>query len=207
MRSSSSALRRRPAGPDLVAQCPTGRTWSRARGQGVELATSQERDAAFERFVVTHHERAVRLAWRLTGGDRGAAEELAQESFVVAYKKLASLRDLDALEGWFFRIVARRSANHRRWIAVRTRVLRMFAPEPVAAMPPPEPTLRARIDAAMAGLSDAQRMVFVLVYLEGFTLDQAAGLLGRAPGTVRTHLHRALKSLRRELAEVMAELR
>ncbi|KIG16477.1 hypothetical protein DB30_04390 [Enhygromyxa salina] len=58
----------------------------------------------------------------------------------------------------------------------------------------------------MDQLSEAQRAVFVLVYLEGFTLDQAAEMLDKAPGTVRTHLHRALKTLRSELAEVMAEL-
>lgn len=149
----------------------------------------------------------MRLAWRLTGADRSVAEELAQEAFLVAHRKLSSLRDLAALEGWFFRILARRAANHRRWVAVRTRFARMFVPEPAAPTHVPEPTLRARIGAAMDGLSEAQRAVFVLVYLEGFTLDQTAALLGKAPGTVRTHLHRALKALRDELADVMAELR
>ncbi|MCH9688670.1 MAG: RNA polymerase sigma factor, partial [Deltaproteobacteria bacterium] len=81
-------------------------------------------------------------------------------------------------------------------MAVRTRLVRTFVSEPTAPSPTPEPTLRARIGAAMDGLSEGQRMVFVLVYLEGFTLDQAAGLLGKAPGTVRTHLHRVLAALR-----------
>ncbi|WP_276204360.1 RNA polymerase sigma factor [Enhygromyxa salina] len=170
------------------------------------MTHSDEREAAFERFVATHYDRAVRFAWRLSGAGNGVAEELAQEAFVVAYDKRLALRDPAALEGWFFRILARRAANHRRWSAVRTRFARSFVPEPSPAPNPPEPALRARIGAAMDQLSEAQRAVFVLVYLEGFTLDQAAEMLDKAPGTVRTHLHRALKTLRSELAEVMAEL-
>ena len=65
--------------------------------------------------------------------------------------------------------------------------------------------LRERIQEAMEALSDGQREVFVLVYLEGLTLDQSAEILGKAPGTVRTHLHRALKALRRDLEALRRE--
>ncbi len=164
-------------------------------------------EADFAAFVEAHHAQAVRIAWRLTGADRATAEEVAQEAFLAAHRQLGGLREVRALEGWFFRILTRRSANHRRWRAVRDRFARLFVPEPAQREPDPDPALRRRIEAALDGLSDGQREVFVLVYLEGFTLDQSAEALGKAPGTVRTHLHRALKALRRDLAGSMAELR
>ncbi|MEM9692419.1 MAG: RNA polymerase sigma factor [Myxococcota bacterium] len=174
---------------------------------GVPLTSAHERELSFERFVAASHERAVRLAWRLTGAGKGVAEDLVQEALIAAYEKLGSLRDPAALEGWFYRILARRASNHRRWAAVRHRFAQTVVPERATAPVVPEPGLRVRIDQAMAHLSETQRAVFILVYLEGFTLDETARILGKAPGTVRTHLHRALQTLRRELAEVMDELR
>ena len=152
----------------------------------------------------THHEQAVRMAWRLTGGDRSTAEEIAQESFLVAHTKLSTVERHDALPAWFFRILARRASNHRRWVGVRRRFVRLFVPETPTAPAMPDPALRERIQQAMDALSDGQREVFVLVYLEGFTLDQSAQILGKAPGTVRTHLHRALKALRQDLEPLRA---
>jgi RNA polymerase sigma-70 factor (ECF subfamily) len=147
------------------------------------------------------------MAWRLTGADRATAEEIAQEAFVVAQLKLETLADPEALQAWFFRILTRRAANYRRWRDVRMRFARLFVPEVPSAPAIGEPAVRVRIEQAMDRLSKGQREVFVLVYLEGFTLDQSAEFLGKAPGTVRTHLHRALKALRRDLEELMLEMR
>ena len=65
-----------------------------------------------------------------------------------------------------------------------------------------DPVLRARITAAVDGLSRRQREVFVLIHLEGFTVTEAAGVLGKSPGTIKSHLHRALVSLREQLRDV-----
>ena len=71
-----------------------------------------------------------------------------------------------------------------------------------AAAPPGDPVLRARIASALERLSRRQREAFVLVHMEGFTLRETAELLGRAEGTVKSHLHRALRTLREELEDV-----
>ena len=47
-----------------------------------------------------------------------------------------------------------------------------------------------------------QRGAFVLVHLEGFTTAEAAALMGKAHGTVKSHLHRALRAMRRQLADL-----
>ncbi len=78
--------------------------------------------------------------------------------------------------------------------------------DPAAAdpRPPPsgDPLLRRRIGEALAALSRTQREAFVLVHLEQFTVTETAAIMGKAEGTVKSHLHRALGALRRELADL-----
>ena len=161
------------------------------------------REVSFEAFVAAHHARAVRMAWRLTGADEATAEEITQDAFLRAQTRRADLRDEGALRAWFYRILVRRAANYRRWAAVRRRAAEWLRWEEPRRREWSDPGL----DEAMQRLSPGQREVFTLVYLEQFTLDESAQILGKAPGTVRSHLHRALKTLRAELHPVMEELR
>jgi len=171
---------------------------------GVAPGTSRAREARFAGFVASHRERAVRLAWRLVGGDAGAAEDVAQDAFLRAYRALDRFREDASFSTWFYRILVRQAANHRRWRAVRERMggwSNLDAADPRTA-PPPDPGLRSRIGGAIGSLSRRQREVFVLVHLEGFTLRETAELLGKPEGTVKSHLHRALVHLRNELADL-----
>ena len=54
-------------------------------------------------------------------------------------------------------------------------------------------------------LPRGQREAFVLVHLEGYTVRETAEITGRAAGTIKSHLHRALKALRKELADLAPE--
>lgn len=157
----------------------------------------------FEAFVVSHRERALRLAWRLLGGDDAAAEDVTQDAFVRAYRALDRFREDSRLSTWFYRILVRQAASHRRWRAVRE-LWRGDAEDPPdpAAVPEGDPALRRRIADALATLSAGQREAFVLVHLEGLSVRESAALMGRREGTVKSHLHRALRRLRRELADV-----
>jgi RNA polymerase sigma-70 factor (ECF subfamily) len=55
---------------------------------------------------------------------------------------------------------------------------------------------------ALDRLPRGQREAFVLVHLEGFSVQEAARITGRATGTTKSHLHRALDALRRELYDL-----
>ena len=160
--------------------------------------------ADFTQFVERRRERAVRLAYRLLGGDEAAAEDVAQNAFVRAHRALASFRGESSLDTWFYRILVREADRHRRWQRVR----RLWngdaeeAPEPRDEKPAGDPALRRRIAAALDRCSGLQRRAFVLVHLEGFTVVETAEILGRAVGTVKSHLHRALGTLRRELGDL-----
>ena len=74
-------------------------------------ATRADLEERFQALVGTHRERAVRLAWRLVGGDDAAAEDVAQEAFVRAYRALPRFREEASLSTWFYRFVLQK-AHH-----------------------------------------------------------------------------------------------
>lgn len=161
-------------------------------------------EARFRAFVATHRDRAVSTAWRLVGDD-GAAEDIAQDAFLLAWRALARFRGDAQLSTWFYRILVRQAHNHRRWRGVRHKWHDLFRDpdETPSAAPPSDTAARAQIATAIDRLSRGQRETFVLVHLEGFTVNEAAEVLGKAPGTVKSHLHRALVALRRDLAALV----
>lgn len=164
-----------------------------------------ERTARFEAFVSAHRDRAVRVAWRLVGEDLATAEEVAQDAFVRAWSALPRFREDAALSTWFYRVLVRQASNRRRWLAVRRRWAPFLVKEEASHAPLPDGALQERIRSAVDRLSQGQREIFTLVHLEGFTLAQAAELTGRAPGTAKSHLHRALESLRADLSDLSME--
>jgi RNA polymerase sigma-70 factor (ECF subfamily) len=163
-----------------------------------------DRERAFAAFVAAHRDRAVGMAWRLLGGDGAAAEDVAQEAFARAYRALGSFREEAKLSTWFYRILVNEAQRQRRWRWVRERFGGAMPeeaedPRPAAAG---DPVLRGRVARAVASLPRGQREAFVLVHLEGLSLREAAEATGRATGTIKSHLHRALRALREQLADL-----
>lgn len=161
-----------------------------------------ERSLRFRAFVSTHRERAVSMAWRLCGGDQALAEDIAQEAFAQAWKGLAKFREEAQLSTWFYRILIRQAGAQRRKQRWRDRWQGLTGQEAAPRAPTSDDGLQRRIAAALDQLSAGQREAFVLVHLEGYTVVEAAALLNRAPGTLKSHLHRALKALRVQLADL-----
>jgi RNA polymerase sigma-70 factor (ECF subfamily) len=172
---------------------------------GLPRALARDREESLEErfaaFAATRRDRALRLAWRLVGGDEATAEDVTQEAFVRAYRALRRFRDEASLDTWFYRILVRQAYSHLRWRRVRERFAGPVPDEPPDPSPaaPGDPVLRRRIADALAALPRAQRDAFVLVHLEGFSVRETADIMGRAQGTVKSHLHRALRSLRGRL--------
>ncbi len=176
------------------------------------MESEADLELCFDAFVNDHRERALRLAWRLLGGDAAAAEDVAQEAFARAYRGLSRFRGEAALTTWFHRILVNEVRRHQRWRALRA-AWWVDDREPDTVPDPsscgdalrPDPALRRRIGDAIAALPRGQREAFVLVHLEGLTLSEAASATGRAVGTMKSHLHRALASLRDRLADLAPE--
>jgi RNA polymerase sigma-70 factor (ECF subfamily) len=158
----------------------------------------------FDAFVAAHRDRAVGLAWRLVGGDAAAAEDVAQEAFLRAYRGLDQFREEAKMSTWFYRILVNEAQRHLRWRWVRQRVAGEMPENPPDPRPAAtgDPKLRERVARAVADLPRGQREAFALVHLEGFTVSEAAAITGRAVGTIKSHLHRALGKLREALADL-----
>lgn len=165
-------------------------------------------DAERYRELVERHERRVfAVAWSRLG-DAALAEEVAQEAFIRAYRRLWLLGDGAKFSGWIATIARRLAINfglrHRRELNKRERwALENFseiAPEKSAAENEPlhsPETLRQ----TLAELPDAHRECLVLFYLEGKSGAEAAAALGISETALRVRLHRARAVLRERLED------
>lgn len=164
-------------------------------------ATGVEPDGVadgFDEFV--HRERAalVSLAWSLTGSFP-AAEELAQEALSAAWQTWGRIGAYDKPGAWARRVVVNRAANHRRRAGREARALRRLAgrrdrPDPVRL-----PGDDLEVWEAVRALPARQAQAIALHYLDDRSVDEVAHVLGCAPGSVKTHLHRGRVTLARAL--------
>lgn len=152
---------------------------------------------AFGELVGRYRRRAFAVAWRIVR-HREDAEDVVQESFIGALDKLDSFDSARPFGPWFFRIVANRAHN-----AIRSRKVRAAEPLPEALEGPGSPAadaeqaeLATRVRAALADLTQRQRLVVELHELEGFSGVEIAAMLDVAPATVRWTLHEARRRLK-----------
>lgn len=168
-----------------------------------DLRLAQSGDAeAFGRIYRAQAGRIHALALRLTG-DARAAEELVQDAFVRAWRKLGSFRGESALSTWLHRLTVNVFLLDAR--GGRRRALRELPEEeaPVAAQTARGPALapedRIDLERAVARLPEGARVAFVLHDIHGYTHEEIAAMAGVAAGTVRAQLFRARRRLQQEL--------
>jgi RNA polymerase sigma-70 factor, ECF subfamily len=157
--------------------------------------------AAFEALYRQHVRRVYALCLRLSG-NAALAEELTQEAFVRAWKKLAQFRGESAFSTWLHPLAVNVALAERR--SRRSRETHTFLTEDVAAYERPassgDPEGRLDIERAVARLPAGARAVFVLHDIEGYRHDEIAGMTGVTVGTSKAQLHRARRLLRERLA-------
>lgn len=122
-------------------------------------------------------------------GDRGLAQDAAQEACVIVHQKVSSIRHAAAFDAWVYRIVLRESSR------VRRRQPRSIS-APYEAGFKNDDTASMDVWRAIADLPPAQRDVTVLFYFDDLTTEEIAGILGVPHATVRTRLARARERLR-----------
>src|ERR1700691_6407697 len=145
--------------------------------------------AAFERLYRQFSPRVYGLCLRLTG-QREAAEDCTQESFVAAWRALAGFEQRSRFSTWLHRIAVHSVLARRRGLRIEFEV-----PEPATGLPDRADPAAAGppldLERAIARLPDGARHVLVLVGLYGFSHAEAAHALGVAEGTCKAQLHRA----------------
>lgn len=173
------------------------------------LACVQRGDmSAFDVIVHRYMRRAFAIAYRVLG-HREDAEDLVQDAFLTALERITSFDLTRPFGPWFFRIVVNRGLNARK-----ARSIRRTEPVPADTLEANEPSpavhydrteIRERFQAALAGLSQRQRMIIELADIDGLSGVEIAAMLGVSQGTVRWHLHMARHTLRKALAPLRGE--
>ena len=148
---------------------------------------------SFDRFYNREFPVMVNIAYAMSGS-RMAAEDLAQEAMVIAYKQWSEVGSLDRPGAWVRRVVLRRSAStfHRR--KAELRALARLAPmtsEPLS----PLNEESDRFWRAVRRLPNRQAAAITLHYLEQLSIAEIAEVMDCAPNTVKVHLHRGRKAL------------
>ena len=177
-----------------------------ARSADLELVERIRRGdaSAFEALYHTHAARLYNLASRMTT-QRADADDLLQDIFLIAYRKISSFRGESSLSTWLYRL----AMNHCLDV-LRSRQTRMgqqtdSLDEP-DAMPvaSPVPVIgsvgRIDLERAIAALPPACRAAFLLHDVEGFGHHEVGAMLGVAEGTSKSQVHKARLRMRAFLA-------
>lgn len=160
----------------------------------VAAARAGDRDA-FGQLVRLHQRRVFRLAGRFFRHPEDV-EEVAQETFLAAWRKLHTYRREAPFEHWITRLCLNTCYGRLR----RERPVETL-PEELAG--PEETGLEARLEAArlLARLPAADRLLLLLLHGEGWSVEEIARGLGWSLANVKVRAHRARKRLRRALEE------
>ena len=157
--------------------------------------------------LVRRHQSAVRATLRkLARGNAALADDLAQETFMLAHRNLRSFRQDAKFSTWLYRIA------YNVFLADARKMKELPMPDDLDAdsyAPPDdgrEPSLAHRaalsidLERAMSVLSDAERAAIVQCYHNDLSHEEAAQVLSCPVGTVKTHVLRAKQKLKARLA-------
>jgi len=159
---------------------------------------------AFAALTRRHLDSAYRLAWAILG-DTDDADDATQDAFARAWRARRSLRDAARFDAWFGRILVNVCREHLRQRARSPiRQLRETAEEtaePTVADASNQTSSRDAVVRALARLDADHRIVVVLRYWADLPVDEIAARVGVPPGTVKSRLHSALRSMRPRLED------
>jgi RNA polymerase sigma-70 factor (ECF subfamily) len=159
----------------------------------------------FEQLVDEHQSMVFSLALRMTG-DRGLAEEIAQDVFLELDRKLGKMESAAHACFWLRRVAMNRSADALRRRKVRGMDLWVEIDENHGVREENRSSpLGARLEQLLATLPEAQRAALVLRYQEDLTPEEIAATLEAPLATVKSHLQRGLKLLRAKATNHLKE--
>jgi RNA polymerase sigma-70 factor (ECF subfamily) len=160
--------------------------------------------AAFESLIRAHQRMIHALTFRMTGSSADA-EDLAQETFIRAYRQLDSYQGTAKFSSWLYRIAVNACLNWRQRESRRGQIHANWAESNVALQSEPESTpdddeLNRRVQAALLKLPAKQRAAIVLTVYDGRNHAEAAQILGCSETTVSWRVFAARRKLKRLLS-------
>ncbi|MFO0916044.1 MAG: sigma-70 family RNA polymerase sigma factor [Pirellulales bacterium] len=165
---------------------------------------------AFDQLVLRYQDRLFASLVHVLGCTADA-QDIAQDAFVQAFRKLSSFRGQSAFYSWLYRIALNVAASQRRRKRVTTSLdaqRERMGDEPVDRGGQPEQELERDeevrlVRQALSELAEDHRTILVLREFDGHEYEQIAEILDVAVGTVRSRLHRARLQLKERLEHLM----
>jgi RNA polymerase sigma factor (sigma-70 family) len=154
----------------------------------------------FEQLCQDYYARVARLVYLIVG-DQHEAEDLSQETFARAYERWRHVSDMDSPAAWLYRVAVNLAISHQRRYNRRPRATRLdvtTAPPEVA-----DPELAA----ALRAISPSQRAAVVCRFYLDMSIEEAAAVLDKKPGTIRALTSQGTSRLRAILGADFMEVR
>lgn len=150
--------------------------------------------SAFGRLVQMHQSPVRTFLRRTLRGDVATADDLAQETFLLAYRKIGQYRGEGRFLSWLFRIAYSQVLQHVRRPDVRQRLDPI---EDIEASFGPASEARLDVERALMCVSGPERAVLTLCFAFDMTHEEAAATLDMPLGTLKSHVARAKDKLKR----------
>ena len=147
----------------------------------------------FVEALYRRHSPGMTVALALATGDREAAEDLVHGAFERAIRREAFLREHPNPAGWLYSTGF--GLARSRWRLLLRRRYAVAREYPVLPLASPAWEELADLRASLERLPAPQREVVILHHYLGYGVEEVAGLLGVAPGTVKSRLHRGRAAL------------
>ena len=156
-------------------------------------ALERDFDALFERCEA----RIFGYLWRVTG-DRHAASDLCQETFLRAWQHFAKVSGYEQPEAWLWRVATNLALNHRRTRATHAAdaALHDADRDPTASDPAWRVAVRVSVHATLLALPPKMRAALVLREVCGLSFAEVAETLDTTPAAVKMTLSRAREQFR-----------
>lgn len=170
----------------------------------VKKAAAGDR-GAFERLIARYQGDIFRMVYYRTSS-RMDAEDITQEVFVSAYRSVGSLKDPGMFRSWLYRIALNAVRDFYRKKRLRS-IFTFFSPQHDEEHACREDSsfdhlekkqFWDRLGAFLSRLSEAEKEVFRLRFLDGLGIKEVSEALGKNESTVKTHLYRAVDKFRKE---------
>jgi len=162
----------------------------------VARVTASDDPAAFQQLVERHQAAIRRFLRRLAAGDHGRADDLAQETFLQAYRKMATLKSGGSFVSWLHTIAYRQFLQFKRKHARE-----VVMAEPPEASTDPRQAMDAEIllPVLMRQVSPEERACLSLAYASGMSHADIVNITGLPLGTVKSRISRGRKKLQQWL--------
>jgi len=151
-----------------------------------------------EELIADHHAELYRFCYRLTG-EPGLAEDVLQQSYLIAFQRLGQVRDVTRVRSWLFTIVRttflKDIRKRRAWVFTDVE----FEANQIENRDNPVQVDSQRLQTALNDLPEAFRMVVVMHYQQQMSYREIAEQMEIPLGTVMSRLSRAKKMLKTKL--------